>query len=180
MKKTAVFFVFTLITALVLSLCQTPLVYAAPNSVPAPEEEAVTMTVLVADLGGFNSIDSDRYILNGLLYVKLESFPPVSKKMYTPKTMEKRIRALETDKIRNVKVVFSDEHTKWLTHPAWLVTYQKGWNEDTAVCTDLYFKTETGEYRVHISISADCADEYSDRIKKVLESVALVDNYCDC
>jgi hypothetical protein len=127
---------------------------------------------LTFDSGGFERISHNKYTLDGLFFVTLEAAPNEGI-VYGEESVLKRVKELEGLDSRELQVSLSDEISNRLTFPAWLVYYDKGENEDTNYCVDLYFQSDTTEYRVHTEVDADAAAEYADAYNLVLDSVKV-------
>ncbi len=110
------------------------------------------------------------YLLDGTVYFSVEKMPPVS---YDWGKVLAQIQAREGYDIRLITLTPSDEHTKLLSYPVWLVVYDIGRNEDTRHCVDVYVHGDTADYRLHTSVPADLATEYHDEIGKRLATLAI-------
>lgn len=110
------------------------------------------------------------YWFDGSLYMRLQSLAPLYKSIDENAVLS-RIKELEEEDIRVISLTKAEEQSQRLTHPTYLIVYETGRNEDTSHCTDLYFCTDSGEYRVHTSVSADLVEEYRDEIRQRLATV---------
>ncbi len=130
--------------------------------------------ILAADITGFDELSpGSEYMLDGLLYVSLQSFPVLNDEMYDEASMTERIKLLKGDDIRISSLALSDDYTAQLTYPTWLIVYETGQNEDTAQCADLYFQTYTGEHWVHTVTAANFIEDYQDKVTALLTSTML-------
>ncbi len=158
----------------------TPVATPAPTAAQEIQDKVYRLTL---DTAEYEEITPDsEYMLEGLLYVRLQTFPKVSDDAYDEQSMAERIEALEDSKIAGITLALSDEYSAQLTYPAWRIIYETGANEDAKRCEDIYFQTDTNEYRVHTSAPVDAAEGYRDdlkdydqRIAKLFASIRLVE-----
>ena len=151
-----------------------------PDTTPDPVPDAPEYRLTV-DAAGYEELSpGSEYLLDGLLYVTLEDFPNQTDTQYDEDTLLARIMELEGDDIRVVSLELSEEYSAQLTYPAWHIVYETGYEEDTALCADIYFQTDTREYRVHTNCNADHAygyrdelQDYAERIDALFASIAL-------
>lgn len=123
------------------------------------------------DTGGFETLtEGSEYLLDDL-YVSMHAYPS-SGESYDEESMSARLEQLE-DVSRVITVTESEEHSLLLTYPAWMLVYETGSNEDTRHCTDIYFQTDSGEYRVHTSVPVDMRTDYHDEVGKRLATISL-------
>lgn len=148
---------------------------------PTPTPDATPDYRLSFDATGYAKLSDNEYIFDDLLFVSLQDFPKQTSAAYDEEAMEARIRALMGDDIRIDTLTLSEEHSEQLSYPVWGLVYETGNDEDTMLCVDLYFQTDTREYLVHTSTPADYAlgyrddfDDYDDLIEALLASVELV------
>jgi hypothetical protein len=138
------------------------------------ETSTPSETMLTFDSEGFEQISHNMYTLNGIFFVTLEAWP-LAETVYDEESVLERIRELEGEKLRELRASESEEISVRLTFPSWLVYYDKGENEDAQFCMDLYFQSDTTEYRVHIAVDDDAAAEYEDAYGLVLDTVEVQD-----
>jgi hypothetical protein len=139
------------------------------SETPTPAE-----TILTFDSEDFEQISHNMYTLDGMFFVTLEVWP-LAETVYDEESVLKRIRELEGEELRELRASESEEMSARLTFPSWLVYYNEGENEDTQFCMDLYFQSDTTEYRVHIAVDSDTAAEYEDTYGLVLDTVEVQD-----
>lgn len=144
-----------------------------------PESEH-QMPFLGIDIQGMEEVNpTTDYLLDDVLYVKLESYYSfINDKDYNEKSMLARIKELEGDEIKLKSITYSEEPNKdysgGLGYPIWSIIYENGKNEDKVYCSDVYFRTPFGEYRVHTIVPVDRTKEYSNKIKQRLASAILL------
>lgn len=150
-----------------------------PGAVPAATPDLALPDLpeyrLIIDTAGYDALSPEsEYMLDGLLYVALQDFPKQNDTMYTEDTLLVRMKELMGDDVRIVTLTLSKEHSARLSYPAWLIVYETGRNGEAMLCTDVYFQTDTDEYRAHTRVPADYAQDYRDRTETLLASLALV------
>ena len=129
---------------------------------------------IMADVSGFDEVSpGSEYMLDGLLFLQLQEFPAIAADLYDEAGMVARLTELEGEEIRIISATLSQEHTSRLTYPTWLLLYETGENEDASRCADLYFQTDTGEFRVHTKVPVDLSVDYEERVEELLHSVVL-------
>lgn len=77
-----------------------------------------------------------------------------------------------------IKFSLSEKYSKQLSCPAYVVKYKLGGNEDMRFCTDLFFKTDKGYYRVHLLYNPNYLEDKDEKkverdIQRILSSVSL-------
>lgn len=132
-------------------------------------------TMLIMDTSGFEGLGGDEYIMDNMLFISLRALNSSSEGAYDESGVVKRIEALAGADIRMTTALQSEEHTLRLSYPAWIITYERGENEDTAYCADLFFCSDTAEYWAHTQVPADWAEDYQDIIVKTLNTVEVFD-----
>lgn len=110
------------------------------------------------------------YMLDGMVYFSLEKMAPVSNNR---DNVLHRIKSREGHDLRLLALTPSEEHSLLLSYPAWLVVYDKGENEDSRHCMDIYVHTDTADFRLHTSVPVDFATAYHDEIGSRLATVAV-------
>lgn len=174
-------------------LCTFPIIATSCNSKPAkdssekeqqapPEEKKNEhlMPLLRMDVSGMNEDEENTaYWFEETLFMGLETYyPPVNNKDYDEQTMLARIKSLEPDNFKLTSIVYSGEpnrdYSGGLGYGTWNIVYQTGEDNDIKYCSDMYFRTSFGEYRVHAATPLDAAEKYKDEIKRRFETVALL------
>ena len=118
--------------------------------------------VLSFDTTGLEVLTPDyEYSYDGMIYFSIEELSPAP---YGEDAVLEQIENLEPYTINITTLTESAEHKNLLNWPCWLVVYDEGENEDTRQCTDVYVQTDTADFRVHTSVSADFAQDYHDEI----------------
>jgi hypothetical protein len=148
----------------------------AMNEADHSKTSTPSETMLTFDSELFEQVSHNKYTLNGIFFVTLEA-GPLAKTVLDEESVLERIRELEGEKLRELRASESEEISARLTFPSWLVYYEKGENEDAQFCVDLYFQSNTTEYRVHIEVDHDAAPEYEDAYGVVLDTVKVQGAY---
>lgn len=112
------------------------------------------------------------YSLDGMVYFSLERMFPVS---YDQGKVLAQIKAREGNDIRLITLTPSDEHAAILSYLTWLVVYDKGSNEDSRHCVDVYVHAEGADFRLHTSVPVDSATDYHDTIGSRLSTIFFTD-----
>lgn len=112
------------------------------------------------------------YMLDGMVHFSVEKMTPVSNNR---ENVLNRIKDREGHDLRLYTLTPSDEHSQLLSYPAWLVVYDKGNNEDSRHCVDIYVHTDAADFRLHSSVPVDVETAYHDEIGRRLATVVLKD-----
>lgn len=138
------------------------------------------MPLLRMDVTGMENLDEDvSYLFDEVLYISLESYYPfVSDEDYNKESMLARMKVLEGDDIQLISLSYSGEPNKdysgGLGYGTWNVKYQAKKDKETMYCSDIYFRTSFGEYRVHTMVPVDKAEKYKNEIKQRFETIVLL------
>ncbi len=139
-------------------------------------KSVILLSQLGIDTSGMESLSviGTEWTLDYSLFVDVQSFI-VKNKVHSKNSVTSRIKSLEgkDSKFELISVELSNKYTTQINYPVWIIKYFTGSNEDTNQCVDLYFQTESGEYRIHTIVDADGESYFEDEIKKIFDSAKL-------
>lgn len=123
------------------------------------------------DTSGFQTVKSGCAYRMDTLYASMHAYPSTHES-YDAASMTARLKQLE-DVTRVVNVTESEEHLQLLTYPTWLLVYETGQGEAKQHCVDVYFQTDSAEYRVHTSMPVAERTFYHDEVGRRLTTISL-------